>query len=373
MQDGSALRSISRSKMGYALLICPMDRRHFLVTIPSLAAARALLAADGQGPSRIGLCSFSCHQQWKAVGKEGVEVKFNDAAGFYHYTRELGADGVQTSLRSTAPVVAKTIRALVEESGGYYEGDLRLPKLESDLAAFESEVRLAREAGATVARAVFTGGRRYEIFKTADEFRTFQDNAAKTLTWIEPILQKHRLKVAFENHKDHRIAELIALMHGISSEWIGVLVDTGNNIALLEDPDAVVAALAPFALSVHLKDMAVQPHEDGFLLSEVIPGTGMLNLPELIATLKKANPAIVFNLEMATRDPLLVPCLRDDYYATFPTDYRTRFLEAAMERVRANPPRAAVPAVTGKTAAVVIREEEANNRAGLDWTRERGF
>ena len=70
MQDGSALRSISRSKMGYALLICPMDRRHFLVTIPSLVAARALLAADGQGPSRIGLCSFSCHQQWKAVGKE---------------------------------------------------------------------------------------------------------------------------------------------------------------------------------------------------------------------------------------------------------------------------------------------------------------
>lgn len=40
MRDGSALRSISRNKMDYALLICPMDRRHFLVTLPSLAAAR---------------------------------------------------------------------------------------------------------------------------------------------------------------------------------------------------------------------------------------------------------------------------------------------------------------------------------------------
>jgi 3-oxoisoapionate decarboxylase len=372
MQDGSALRSISRRKMDYALLICPMDRRHFLVTLPSLAAARMLLAADGQTSSRIGLCSFSCHQQWKAVGKEGVEVKFQDVAGFYRYARELGADGVQTSLRSTDLAVAKAIRALVEESGGYYEGDLRLPKSENELAAFENEVRLAKEAGATVARAVFTGGRRYEIFKTAAEFRAFHENAAKTLTWIEPILEKHRLKVAFENHKDHRIAELIDLMHGISSEWIGVLVDTGNNLALLEDPDAVVAALAPFALSVHLKDMAVQPHEDGFLLSEVIPGTGMLDLPELIATLKRANPALVFNLEMATRDPLLVPCLRDDYYTTFPTDYRTRWLDAAMERIRANPPRAAVPAVTGKAVGDVIREEESNNRAGLDWMRERG-
>jgi len=372
MQDGSALHSISRSKMGYALLICPMDRRHFLVTLPSLAAARTLLAADGQSASRIGLCSFSCHQQWKAVGKEGAEVKFHDAASFYRYARELGADGVQTSLRSNDSAIAKTIRGLVEESGGYYEGDLRLPKSESDLATFENEVHLVREAGATVARAVFTGGRRYEIFKSADEFRTFHENAAKTLTWIEPILQKHRLKVAFENHKDHTIAEIISLMRGISSEWIGVLVDTGNNIALLEDPDAVVTALAPFALSVHLKDMAVQPHEDGFLLSEVIPGTGMLDLPGMIATLKRANPAIVFNLEMATRDPLLVPCLRDDYYATFPTDHRIRWLDAAMERVRANPPRAAVPVVSGKAVGEVIREEEANNRAGLDWMRERG-
>jgi sugar phosphate isomerase/epimerase len=371
MQDDSALRSINRRKMDYALLVCPMDRRHFLVTIPSLAAARTLLAADGRGPSRIGLCSFSCHQQWKAVAKEGVEVKFHDAAGFYRYARELGADGVQTTLRSTDPVVAKAIRALGEESGGYYEGDLRLPKSESDLAAFEREVRLAREAGATVARAVFTGGRRYEIFKTAGEFRSFHENATKTLTWIEPILQKHRLKVAFENHKDHRIAELIALMHGISSEWIGVLIDTGNNIALLEDPDAVVAALAPFALSVHLKDMAVQPHEDGFLLSEVIPGTGMLDLPGMIATLKRENPALVFNLEMATRDPLLVPCLRDDYYVTFPTDYRTRWLDAAMERIRSNPPRAAVPVIAGKAVGDVIREEESNNRAGLEWMRER--
>lgn len=160
-------------------------------------------------------------------------------------------------------------------------------------------------------------------------------------------------------------------MHGISSEWIGVLIDTGNNIALLEDPDAVVAALAPFALSVHLKDMAVQPHEDGFLLSEVIPGTGMLDLPGMIATLKRENPALVFNLEMATRDPLLVPCLRDDYYVTFPTDYRTRWLDAAMERIRSNPPRAAVPVIAGKEVGDVIREEESHKRAGLEWMRER--
>ena len=75
------------------------------------------------------------------------------------------------------------------------------------------------------------------------------------------------------------------------------------NIALLEDPYVTVDALAPFAFSVHLKDMAVQPSERGFLLSEVPCGTGFLDLPRIVATLRKANRDIAFNLEMATRDP----------------------------------------------------------------------
>lgn len=137
-----------------------------------------------------------------------------------------------------------------------------------DLPAFAAKTKLILEAGATVARAVFTGGRRYETFKTLDEFRAFHDQAGRTLPLIEPVLRKHRLKLAIENHKDHTTDELVSLMKAISSEWIGVLVDTGNNIALLEEPHAVVEALAPFALSVHLKDMAVQEQKEGFLLSE---------------------------------------------------------------------------------------------------------
>ena len=299
------------------------------------------------------------------AGEPGV--KFTDAPGFFRYARELGAEGVQTPLRVQDASVARQIRRLVDESGGYYEGELRLPKVESDLAAFEAETKLILEAGATVARAVFTGGRRYEIFKTLDEFRSFHDQSRRTLTLIEPVLRKHRLKLAIENHKDHTTDELISLMKAISSEWIGVLVDTGNNIALLEEPHAVVEALAPFALSVHLKDMAVQESKDGFLLSEVPLGTGMLDLLSMIATLQKANPALVFNLEMATRDPLHIPCLSDPFYATFATDYRARLLDAAMERVKSNPPKQPVPSVAGKPTAHVLADEETNNRNGLNW------
>jgi sugar phosphate isomerase/epimerase len=336
-----------------------MNRRHFL-TSAALVAARSLLAASGAEKSRLGICTFSCHQRWKLTQP-------TNAADFYHYARELGAEGVQSPLRGCEP---KTIRDLVEQTGGYYEGELRLPKTESDLAAFEAEVRQTREAGASVARAVFTNGRRYEAFPTLETFRAFHEQAQQTLALIEPTLKKHRLKLAIENHKDHTTEELVGMMKVISSEWIGVLVDTGNNLALLEEPHAVIEALAPFALSVHLKDMAVQTSDDGFLLSEVPLGTGMLYLPRMITTLRKVNPGIVINLEMATRDPLRIPCLTDGYFTTFP-ERKATHLDAAMNLVKANPPKQQPPAVSGKPIAQVLAEEEANNRQGLDWMNKR--
>ena len=332
-----------------------MNRRHFL-TSASLVVARSLLAASAAEKSRLGICTFSCHQRWKLTQP-------TNAADFYRYARELGAEGVQSPLRGCEP---KTIRDLVEQTGGYYEGELRLPKSEADLAAFETEVRQTREAGASVARAVFTNGRRYEAFPTLAAFQEFHDQAKRTLALIEPVLKKHGLKLAIENHKDHTTEELVGMMKAISSEWIGVLVDTGNNLALLEEPHAAVEALAPFALSVHLKDMAVRSDADGFLLSEVPLGTGLLDLPRMITTLRKANPAIVINLEMATRDPLRIPCLTEAFFATMPGRKATH-LDAALRRVKENPPKTTVPSVSNKEAAQVLTEEEQNNRHGLSW------
>lgn len=340
-----------------------MNRRAFLATLPAMVAARSLLAAAGAAQSRIGICTFSCHQHWKGVGAKHDGVKFTDTPTFYRYCRDLGAEGVQTGLRGAD---ARQMRDMVEKDGGYFEADIRMPKEEGEVAAFETEVRLAREAGAAVARAVFMGARRYEIFQTIEDFRHFQAAAERSLTLAEPILRRHRLKLAIENHKDYTAAELAALLRKTASEWIGALVDTGNNIALAEEPHAVVETLAPFAMSVHLKDMAVQPDATGFLLSEVPLGTGHLDLQRIIATLRTANPAIAFNLEMATRDPLKVPCLTDTYWATFP-ERKAVHLAAAMQRVQAHPPTQPVPHTTGRSIPEQLAAEEANNRQCLAW------
>jgi len=304
------------------------------------------------------------------VARRQPDTRFVDAQGFYDYARQIGADGVQVGLRTKDAAAARRLRAHVEETGGCFEAELNLPKPDGDVSGFEEDVTLAREAGATVARAVLLSGRRYETFKTAEEFRAFRARSERSLALAEPVLKKHRLKLAIENHKDQTAAELLEMIRKIGSEWVGVCVDLGNNIALLEEPHEVVAALAPFAFSVHLKDMAVEPHDEGFLLSEVPLGTGLSDLPEMIKTLRAKNPAVVFNLEMATREPLKVPCLTPDYWATFP-GRPAADLAGAMTRVRLHPPRQPLPRTAGKSPAEQLAFEEENNRRCLSWAREK--
>ena len=63
-------------------------------------------------------------------------------------------------------------------------------------------------------------------------------------------------------------------------------------------------------------------YRDGFLLSEVPIGDGFLNIPEIVAIVRKQRPSTRLLLEMITRDPLEVPVFTDKYWATFPETKR---------------------------------------------------
>lgn len=361
---------------GGTQIITQINRRKFIaslsaitVALPAISAARQVTGAIGLKPGRLGICTFSCHRAWQALRDKSATAPFFDSSSFYDYARHIGADGVQTSVAMMNESGATSLRGHIEDTGGYFEGDIRLPTMESELEKFEHEVKLTRAAGGNVARTVLSGSRRYETWKSVDEFNTFRDLASKRLAWAEPIVRKHRLKLAVENHKDFTSDELAQLMREFSSEWIGVNVDTGNNIALLEDPHQTVETLAPFAMSVHLKDMAVQPYEQGFQLSEVICDSGFLDLRRMVAVLSKANNSLRFNLEMATRNPLLIPCLADDFYATFP-ERKASHQEAAMLRVKAHPPEQPPPSIAGKSMTQQLEYEEANNQNSLTWLHQ---
>ncbi len=131
-----------------------------------------------------------------------------------------------------------------------------------------------------------------------------------------------------------------------SSEYLGVSLDTGNNLSVLDDPMETVEKLAPYTFNVHFKDMGLEETDTGFLMSEVPLGEGLLDLKRMVDTIRAARPEVHFSLEMITRDPLEVPCVTERYWATF-GDVCGLALAQALIRIRANKPRAPLPRIAG--------------------------
>jgi sugar phosphate isomerase/epimerase len=258
-----------------------------------------------------------------------------DALEFLEKCHALGAGGAQTSLNGDLG----KLRKRAEELNMYLEGMVSIPR-NGDMAALEKGLGDCKAAGVTVARAAMLSGRRYETFKSLAEWKAWVEQSHAALKAALPVIEKHKVTVALENHKDWTTEDFLALLKNYQSEYLQVCLDFGNNIALLDDPYEVIEALAPYAKSTHIKDMGVRPYEDGFLLSEVPLGAGILDIPRIVSTVQKANPSTKFSLEMITRDPLKVPCLTKQYWEVFPDRggwYMAKTIKLVQQKSSPNP------------------------------------
>lgn len=302
-----------------------LNRRDFLSKSALSAFALGIPSSlvRGEGLSKLlkethmGIVVHSYATRWNPKLESSKYPGFADAIDLIRHCHQIGAGGVQTLVNNWSTDFAKKVRSEKEKLGLYLEASIGMPYTSGEVETFEKNVIAAKTAGMDIIRTVCTSGRRYEVYHSASDFENARARAITCLQLGEPVLRKHKVKLGVENHKDWRAPELAELMKKMSSEWIGVTLDFGNSIALMEDPMDVVKTLAPFAVTTHVKDMGLEEYEDGVLLSEVPLGTGILDLHAIVALCKKYNPGITFNLEMITRDPLLIPCLTDDYWATF--------------------------------------------------------
>ncbi len=318
----------------------------------------------------MGVVVHSYGSRWNSKTPSTKYPGFANAIDLLDHCHNIGSGGVQVVVNRWTDDFAKSVRDRREKLGMYLEGSISMPKKPEDVAAFEQDVMRAKEAGARVLRSVCSNGRRYENLHSAAEFEIMQKGAMTALKLAEPVLRKQGVKLALENHKDWRSKELAAMMKEISSEWIGVTLDFGNNMALMEDPMDVVQTLAPYVVSTHVKDMGVEAYADGFLLSEVPLGKGVLDLPTMVAICKKSNPAVTFNLEMITRDPLEIPCLKKEYWATFgnvPGAELAQMLRLVQQQKSATP----LPRTTQLSAEDKLAVEEQNIVACMNYSKGR--
>jgi sugar phosphate isomerase/epimerase len=270
-----------------------------------------------------------------------------DAKDLLRIAADIGAAGAHGGMTKIDLDWARETRRLKEELGMYLEIQTFLPR--EDPAVFEHAVTIAKEAGASSLRVVCLLGRRYEMFDTRQQWEEAVERFHRQIATAVPIVERHKMPLGIENHKDWRVDQQVALLEHYSSEYLGVSLDTGNNLSILDNPEETVEKLAPWTFNTHFKDMAVEETDDGFLMSEVPLGEGIFDLPRMVNAIRTARPGVHFSLEMITRDPLRVPCLTEKYWSTF-TEIPGVDLARFLTRMRANPPKSPLPRITGLTA-----------------------
>lgn len=352
-------------------------RRDFFRQAALPIAATALskpLWAGGVAPlSKMGIASTSF--MGAEIGSapppgaagQGAPRRFagRDAYEFLEKCHALGAGGIQTQINGDL----QKLRARAAELGMYMEGMVSIPR-NGDMAPLDRALTDAKAAGVGVVRAAMLSGRRYESFPTLADWKKWLEQTHAALRAALPVIEKHKVIVALENHKDWTLEDFLGLLKTYQSEYLQVCLDFGNNLAMLDDTMELVEALAPYTKSTHIKDMGVRPYEDGFLLSEVPLGTGILDLPRIVAVLQKANPKVYFSLEMITRDPLKVPCLTKQYWEVFP-DRNGRYLAQTVKLVIERGSREPLPTVSKLSREERAKVEEENVKACLRYVNEK--
>ncbi len=318
--------------------------------------------------SRLGIAQFSYSARLRANRAAKSENRLSEPLNFIDHCHKVGAGGVQMNLKIRDEDYNSEVRRKADTYGMFVEGSVSLPKNLPDIERFEAALRTAGQAGAKVTRTAI-GGRRYEQFSSREQFEAVAARTWKSLESAAPVAARQRMKLAIENHKDWRIDQMLGMLNRLGSEYVGVCIDTGNSFALLENPMEVVKAYAPVGFAAHLKDMAVAEYEEGFLLADVPLGAGLLDLPEMVRIMRKANPDINFSLEMATRDALKVPCLTDKYWATF-TDVPGSDLARTLRYVRENATPQSLPKVNHLPTDELIELEEENIKKCLAYADE---
>ena len=98
-----------------------------------------------------------------------------------------------------------------------------------------------------------------------------------------PFCREHDITLAIENYFDLPDRELAAFVQRFDDERVGVCLDTANSTGFLEKPLETTERLAPYVVSLHLKDFVVTKKPGrGYWISGAPLGQGWLDVPAVL-------------------------------------------------------------------------------------------
>jgi len=248
-------------------------------------------------------------------------LRWNDAP-LLDYTASLKLDAVflQDSIdpgtadpAHWAEVRAQAARLQLHlETGG---GGI-FPKIEAFASSLGMNIQRAKAMGSPIVRCVIAGERAALPPGPAEQ------HLETVLKVIRPVRQQvldAGLKLAFETHKDFQAWEFKNFIEEAGRDWVGIYLDTGNPVFVMEHPMTTVEMLGAYAVTFHLRDSVVYEHKRGIAVQWVPLGEGTVDFPPLVARMRELVPHVHAYVKPITgRPPQILPVYDESFWKLYP-------------------------------------------------------
>ena len=187
--------------------------------------------------------------------------------------------------------------------------------LAQDATHLHAYLRTASQAGATTVRATLShllcGDRR----GLDGGWPAYFEALVQRLREVLPLAEALGIALAVENHQDVTSADLIELFtRSGNSPAFGVTLDTGNPLAVAEDPVEFAERIAPLIRHVHLKDYTLHLAPNGYRLARCAAGDGVIDFPAILQIVHRNGHGVLPSVEIAAQATRTIPVLESTWW-----------------------------------------------------------
>jgi sugar phosphate isomerase/epimerase len=266
----------------------------------------------------VGLCVYGIAYTAGFAGRGTPRANPHpvDAIGFLDLAAKLGLSAVEVPFGYIHPQEDEgALRAYIAEAEAR---GLRVISagLAIETEPFRRHLALCQRLGIKTVRCVLSSvlcGDRRPI-GGLDGWQRHLDQKIAILKELAPVAEDAGVRIGVENHQDATSADLVYLCQSVNSPNVGVTLDTGNPLAVGEDPVIFARTILPYLVHVHLKDYRMTPSPEGYRIFHCAIGAGVVDYPALFE-LFRTKDDLVCNIEMAALGERNIRLLTGEYWA----------------------------------------------------------
>ena len=181
------------------------------------------------------------------------------------------------------------------------------------LATIAAAIPVAKRLGAKVVRThlspILCGARAAQGEHWNEIVRGVRSNIAE----LGPKFADAELTLAIENHQDFGSEEMLEFCE-LGGPSVGITLDTGNPLAVCEEPIAFTRAVCHKVRHLHLKDYRAQPTPEGFRLVRCAIGDGAIPLQPIADVLAETGRDLTATLEPGALEARHVKLLTPEWW-----------------------------------------------------------